>query len=165
MTKSHEEASPNYDYIQKALSDAEVKSLKNGEKFTAPRKMVYKRLLEVGRPMKAYEILDTTDDNGKKSKPPTIYRALDFLTKSGLIHKIESDSSYFICSHSDVCEYSHHVPMVLICDNCKRVYEKHLVSVENIIKDAAVKSGFKIDKILLEAHGLCKLCSDLQQLP
>lgn len=147
------------DTIEKSLLRAEQKTKALGERFTAPRKMVMRKLLESNKPIKAYDLIGIQEDNGKAAKPPTIYRALEFLCRTGLVHKIESDSSYFVCTHSDHCDHDTHVPMVMICDKCGSVSEVHLIAVENMLADAASRSNFQIQKTLIETHGLCANCS------
>ena len=147
--------------IENEISAAEVQSLQLGERFTAPRRMVFRKLLEAQKPIKAYDIIGIKDDNDKPAKPPTIYRALEFLCRIGLVHKIESDSSYFACSHHHHCESSNHLPLVMICKKCGDVFEDHITAIEDIIGKTAIKRGFKVEKMMLEAHGICNDCSEL----
>lgn len=146
------------DVIDSALLRAEEKTKAIGERFTAPRRMVMKKLLEASKPLKAYDIIGIREENGSPAKPPTIYRALEFLCRTGLVHKIESDSSYFVCTHSDHCHYDTHVPMVMICDKCGSVSEVHLVAVEAMINETAQKTDFQITRTLIETHGTCANC-------
>ena len=46
-------------------------------------------LLESGEPVKAYDLIARFGEDGQPAKPPTVYRALDFLIENGLIHRIE----------------------------------------------------------------------------
>lgn len=144
--------------IEKELSAAEAQSLQLGERFTAPRRKVFRKLLEAQKPLKAYDIIGIVDENNSPAKPPTIYRALEFLCRLGLVHKIESDSSYFACSHHHHCQSNSHLPLVMICKKCGDVFEDHIIAIEDIIGQTATKRGFKVEKMMLEAHGLCSNC-------
>ena len=78
------------------------KAEKIGERFTEPRKLVFQSLMNAKGPQKAYDIIDYVSlQSDKTTKPPTVYRALDFLCRIGIVHKIESDSNYSICSNND----------------------------------------------------------------
>lgn len=144
--------------IEKELTDAEAQSLSLGERFTQPRRKVFRKLLEANGPLKAYDIIGIVDEDNRPAKPPTIYRALEFLCRLGLVHKIESDSSYFVCSHHKHCDADTHVPMVMICQKCGKVFEDHVIALEDIMGRTAGARGFNIQKMMIEAHGVCADC-------
>jgi Fur family transcriptional regulator, zinc uptake regulator len=73
-----------------------------------------------------------------KATPPTIYRALDFLTKSGLIHRIESLNAYAACAHAPAGPQ--HV--FFTCERCGNVAE-----VES--RDAGVAVEQDLDFVVL----------------
>ena len=69
---------------------------------------------------KAYDLISSYAHDGEPvAKPPTIYRALEFLTAQGLVHRIESMNAFLACGsnpHGRSTEF-------LICDCCGRVEE------------------------------------------
>ena len=75
--------------VEVALEQAEILTKNRGQRLTRIRRKVLRLLLESAQPAKAYDLLDNLDGEGS-AKPPTIYRALDFLQEVGLAHKIES---------------------------------------------------------------------------
>lgn len=136
------------------------KAEKIGERFTEPRKLVFQSLINAKGPQKAYDIIDyVSRQSDKTTKPPTVYRALDFLCRIGIVHKIESDSTYSICSHNDHCHKANHSPLFLICKECGEVEEIHLSDIEDSIENAARKKGFALSRIMIEAVGICQHCS------
>ncbi len=42
-------------------------------------------------------LLDLLREAEPQAKPPTVYRALDFLLEQGFVHKVESTNSYVLC--------------------------------------------------------------------
>ena len=52
--------------------------------------------------------------DGQPAKPPTVYRALEFLERKGLAHRIASISAYVACTSGAV----DHTAAFLICDCC-----------------------------------------------
>jgi DNA-binding PadR family transcriptional regulator len=54
-----------------------------GQRLTPPRRRVLEMLLKAGQPVKAYDLIAAFGDGGPPAKPPTVYRALDFLSKLG----------------------------------------------------------------------------------
>lgn len=65
---------------------AEQMASDHSSRLTPIRKQIYKCLLEADVPLRAYEILDMLDGVGA-SKPPTVYRGLDWLIEVGLAKK------------------------------------------------------------------------------
>jgi Fur family transcriptional regulator, zinc uptake regulator len=148
-------------YFDAAFADAEKRAIQIGERFTEPRKQVFQSLLNSQSPLKAYDILNqVSNSHEKNTKPPTIYRALEFLCRIGVVHKIESDASYYICSHNNHCKSATHSPLFLICKNCGQVEEIHINELENSIQSAALNSGFALSKMMLEVHGICAKCQN-----
>ena len=70
------------------LNEAETLVARRGQRMTRIRRKVLRLLLESHAPAKAYDLLGNLDGEGS-AKPPTIYRALDFLQETGLAHKID----------------------------------------------------------------------------
>ena len=73
-----------------ALADAEARCGSDGQRLTAPRRRVLELLLTAPGPVKAYDLIGTFGAGGVAAKPPTVYRALEFLEKQGFAHRIES---------------------------------------------------------------------------
>ncbi|MEH6453829.1 MAG: transcriptional repressor, partial [Psychromonas sp.] len=102
----------------------------------------------------AYELLELLKQHETNAKPPTIYRALDFLLENHFIHRIESLNAYLMCDHFG-CE---HPMQLLICDHCKQVIELSDPNIDQAFFQQAQKSGFHITNQVLEAHGICQQC-------
>ncbi len=104
------------------------------------------------RLLKAYDILGALS---KSAKPPTVYRALDFLIKNGLVHKLSSVSSYVPCFHS---ESGHEECFFLVCSACGNAGEFCGESLSRAIDNAAALEGFGKKKASLEVWGVCADC-------
>ena len=69
------------------IAEAEKRCADAGESFTPLRRRVLELLLDQHGPAKAYDLLPLIDAD-KSAKPPTVYRALDFLVRMGLaVHR------------------------------------------------------------------------------
>ena len=140
--------------VEAALEQAEILTKKRGQKLTRIRRKVLHLLLESEEPAKAYDLLANLDGEGS-AKPPTIYRALDFLQEVGLAHKIESLNAYVACGHA-----SHsHSAVFLICDSCGGAEELHAITTAAAVEAETSAAGFKISRATLEAHGTCRACT------
>lgn len=129
-----------------------------GVRFTAVREQVFKLLAASNTAVGAYDLLQQLQQIDPKAKPPTVYRALDFLIEQGFVHKVESDNAFVLCVHFEESHYA----QLLICDSCGDVKEIGSKAIEQELQQAASQSGFKITKPTVEAHGLCKKCQPCQ---
>ncbi|MBX9706900.1 MAG: transcriptional repressor [Caulobacteraceae bacterium] len=139
--------------IVRALDDAEARCAASGERLTPPRRRVLELLLQAGEAMKAYDLIARYGPDGVAAKPPTVYRALDFLEKNGLAHRIASISAYVACSVGDRA----HAAAFLICDCCGATAEVTPPEGE-ALRRAAEVAGYSLERTTIEGHGRCPAC-------
>ena len=142
--------------IHQGVEVAERHCAQAGLQFTAARRRVLEILLEEHRAMGAYEILDILRAEGLGSQPPVVYRALDFLVRNGFCHKIERLNAFFACAHPG----ENHAPIFLICRVCGSVAEASADLVQGRLGQAASSAGFKVERVVAEAEGVCPNCID-----
>ena len=136
------------------LNEAETLVARRGLKMTRIRRKVLRLLLESPEPAKAYDLLDNLDGEGS-AKPPTIYRALDFLQETGLAHKIESLNAYVACGHAS----HNHSAVFLICNSCNAAEELHATSTNKALRAETEASGFTMTRAVIEVRGTCRDCA------
>lgn len=137
------------------IAEAERRCTAAGESFTPLRRRVFELLLDQGSPAKAYDLLPLINDDAKaQAKPPTVYRALDFLVRLGLAHRIESLNAFVACDVG-ACERS---TIFLICEKCGGAEEFDAGHALIDLADAAKKDGFTIRRTMIEASGVCSAC-------
>lgn len=141
--------------LASALERTEARLVVKGEKLTAPRRRVLELLLATGQPIKAYDLISAFGTDGRAAKPPTVYRALEFLERNGLAHRIASISAYVACVHGE----ADHAAAFLICDCCGDTRELLPFSGAGLA-DGAAAAGYRLDRVTLEAHGLCRDCQN-----
>ena len=107
--------------------------------------------------MKAYDLIARFGEDGQAAKPPTVYRALEFLEKQGLAHRIASISAYVACAERD--GGSVHAAAFLICDCCGATREISGPD-QGVIDAAAADAGYAIARTTIEAHGRCAACRE-----
>jgi Fur family zinc uptake transcriptional regulator len=140
--------------IEDGLAAADAHCRTAGVQLTAARRRVLEILLERHRAMGAYEVLDILREEGLGSQPPVAYRALDFLVKQGFVHRIERLNAFIACAHPG----EDHTPAFLICRICDRVAEATSDARKGRLGDAARAAGFRIERAVVEAVGLCPDC-------
>jgi len=142
--------------VSDGLAAAETRCTAEGLRFTAVRRKVLELLLQNHRALGAYAILDKLREDGFGSQPPVAYRALDFLVTNGLAHKIERLNAFIACVHP-----SHsHTPAFMICRLCDAVAEAQSPTVGGVLSDAARTTGFRIERAVVEAEGVCPVCEE-----
>lgn len=146
-------ALPDPGQVVMALDKAQTQATRLGHRWTEPRRRVYELLLQAGGPVKAYDLMELYRA-GKPAKPPTVYRALEFLEQLGYVHRIASLNAYLACGDGDPA----HAAAFLICECCGSVQEFEPGGVRTA-SYAAVANGFTIKSLGLEVRGRCAHCA------
>jgi Fur family zinc uptake transcriptional regulator len=126
-----------------------------GLRLTPLRAQVLGLIAAAGKPVKAYDLLDSMKALNGSSAPPTVYRALDFLLEQGFIHRLASVNAFVGCHHP---HERHSVPF-LICDSCHAAVELEDERITRLLDTQAKALGFAPRAQTLEVHGLCATCS------
>ena len=137
-----------------ALDYARGVCAQQGLRLTPVRERVLQLLLESHSALGAYDLLEKLKADGLGSQPPVAYRALEFLVAHGFAHKIERLNAFVACSRT----HAGHSPAFMICRLCHQVAEAHATPASGKLGQAAKSIGFKIEKTVIEAEGLCPTC-------
>ncbi|MGM8930947.1 MULTISPECIES: transcriptional repressor [Salinicola] len=136
------------------LKQADQQCQERGVRFTPIRRRVLEMISGTPGGLKAYDLLDRLSDEHAAARPPTVYRALDFLIEQGLVHRIESLNAYIACP----CPEHVHRFQLLICRHCGRVEELHQEAVGEMLSRTARERGFTIQRQTIELLGACDAC-------
>ena len=140
--------------LHAALHAAESQCARQAERLTPTRQRVLELLLEADAPLKAYDLIAAYGAEGEPAKPPTVYRALEFLERMGFTHRIESLNAYVPCRMHG----PEHRAGFLICDCCGAAQEFEPDFPAELA--AAKAAGYAVQTITLEARGLCPACRE-----
>ncbi|MFO0412030.1 MAG: Fur family transcriptional regulator [Brevundimonas sp.] len=149
----HVDAPPGAADVARAIQDADRRLTAEGERMTPSRLRVLELLLAAGEPVKAYDLIARFGEDGQPAKPPTVYRALEFLERKGLAHRIASISAYVACTSGAI----DHAAAFLICDCCGATAEVSAPVAGDLARAAEV-AGYAIARTTIEAHGRCPAC-------
>src|SRR4051794_12836866 len=138
--------------LRRALGAAESHCAETQERLTSPRRRVLELLLGADAPQKAYDLIAAFGSAGAPAKPPTVYRALEFLERLGFAHRIESLNAYVPCRLTAQA----HSAAFLICDCCGAAEEFEPDFSSQLA--AAQARGYQVQAVTLEARGLCPAC-------
>lgn len=135
---------------------AEGRCAEKGERLTPARLAAYAEMLAHGRPLSAYELIALLEQRqSRKIAPLTVYRHLDFLIRTGLVHRLQSTHTYFPCEHS----HQAHGCQFLLCSSCGQVDEVESSGLETLLAQIANERGFRPANTVVEVKGLCGTCA------
>ncbi|WP_232631467.1 Fur family transcriptional regulator [Methylobacterium sp. Leaf118] len=126
-----------------------------GLQFTPLRRDVLGVVAAEGRPMGAYDIAERMSGRGRRVAAVSVYRALDFLTEQGLVHRISSRNAFVSCGH----DHGEGAGLVfLICRTCGGIDEMTAPAVESALDRTLASAGFTPTSRILEVEGECGAC-------
>ncbi|NCU00965.1 Fur family transcriptional regulator [Candidatus Macondimonas diazotrophica] len=144
--------------VDRALEQAESTCRNQGLRLTPIRRQILALIWRDHQPVKAYDLIDALRDQGVKTGPPTVYRALDFLLKAGLIHRLDTVNAFIGCgAHGQP-----HAGMFLICQSCGAVMELDAPAPVRLIREEADHLGFDLVAQAVEILGYCRRCTPHQ---
>ena len=128
--------------------------------LTRNQALVLGALEHAAGPLSAYTILDRLREEGFRA-PLQVYRALDKLTRMGLVHRLESLNAFVACAHGHGKDDAHSRGLIAfaICENCGQVDEFSDEVVVDRLSGWAAENGFRPHKTTLEIRGTCAACS------
>ena len=125
------------------------------ESLTRNQKLVFNVLEAADGPMSAYTILDRLRGDGVRA-PLQVYRALDKLLETGMVHRLESINAFVACSHSECAAGD--TTAFAICETCGTVMEISSTDLAAHLQSLTANSGFRVRKSTVELRGCCKDC-------
>ena len=148
----HEFTAPAPRAVAAALARARARC---GARLTDTREAVLRLILETGRPITAYELLDgLSEHTGRPRNPPTVYRALEFLLEQGIVSRVESLGAYTMCSHMGET----HSCVFFLCTCCGEAQEVSDRGLDSRLAEMANELGFSAAQPVIEVAGLCRNC-------
>lgn len=141
--------------VASAMAQAEQVVAARGLRLTPVRRRTLEILLERHGAMGAYDVLERLAEDGFGHQPPVAYRALEFLVDAGLAHRIRRINAFAACLHPGE---DHHAAF-LICRGCNNVAEIPAGRLRAVMEAGAAQTGFTIERVSLEASGLCPECA------
>lgn len=123
--------------------------------LTKNQELVFDALNRAQGPLSAYALLDQLRDKGFRA-PLQVYRALEKLQSTGLVHRLESLNAFVACAHQH--DHDHGLVAFAICSDCGQVTEFSDGMIEQRLGEWAAKTGFHAAKTTIEIRGHCGAC-------
>ncbi|RRJ82558.1 Fur family transcriptional regulator [Aestuariirhabdus litorea] len=148
--------------IDDALQTARERCAQRGARLTPLRERVLELVWQSHTPLGAYQILESlTREDGRRSAPPTVYRALEFLLEQGLVHRIASLNAFIGCPFP----HKSHQGYFMICSRCSVAIELDTKALEQQLASLAASNGFSVEQAVVEVSGLCPRCREKEATP
>ena len=125
--------------------------LEAGERLSAARLRTLELVLAADGPVKAYDLARRFHADGPASVI-TIYRALSFWARMGVVRKVETLNAFIAAAQGG------ETSAFLLCGDCGRT-EEVCVDMADEVAAAARAIGFQVGRLTLEAGGRCRACS------
>jgi Fur family zinc uptake transcriptional regulator len=140
--------------VRAAVERALVLCGERGVRLTALRLQVLELVWQSHAPIGAYAILERLAGRRGRAAPPTVYRALDFLTREGLVHRVDSLNAYVGCPSPG----QPHQAYFFICRRCGEAAEFHDPNLAASIARCVGEAGFRLATATVELAGACARC-------
>lgn len=125
----------------------------NAIALTEQQTLILKIVCEYNQPINAQTILQALQKKNPTANRMTIHRTLDYLNKSGIIHKISFNNTYVSCEH-----VTQHNCQLLVCEKCGKKIEIHAKQIVSAILESSNEHDFSITNPI-EIMGFCKNCT------
>ncbi len=108
-------------------------------------------------PLSAYDLLDVLRERCGVRNPMPVYRSLSRLCARSVVQRVESVSGYRALENEDA--------VLLICTKCGTTTS--LPAPEHCLRmrSAADMAKFRVERLILEAVGICESCRRADKLP
>ena len=140
--------------VRTAVDQAIAVCATRGTRLTDLRQRVLELVWLSHAPIGAYQILDQLAAGRARVAPPTVYRALEFLSREGLVHRIESLNAYVGCATPALP----HEAYFFICRSCGDAAEFHDGELAASLARCVGRARFQAEKAKVELSGLCARC-------
>ncbi|MBA2239929.1 MAG: transcriptional repressor [Solirubrobacterales bacterium] len=135
-------------------SEAAAALRERGYKATSQRLVVRSALVELGRHVRAEELLAAVRDRLPNVSLPTIYASLEALEEAGLARRVPAGRGAALFDAGPVDH--HHA----VCRRCGAVEDVPLGAELDSTLASASRIGFRADGAEVVVHGLCAACHD-----
>lgn len=139
------------------VARAERLCRERGLLFTPLRQRTLEVIAGETRPLGAYDIAERLSLPGRRVAAVSVYRALDFLTENGLVHRLASRNAFVPCDHSHSGGES---AVFLICRACGAVDETTSAEIERGLDRTLARAGFRPASRIVEIEGECGACQE-----
>lgn len=150
----HRHGSSDVSSADELIARAERECGAAGRQLTPLRRRVFEELARNSAPLGAYDLVERLGRE-RRISPISVYRALDFLIETGLIHRIAVRNTYLPCHH---VHGAGETTVFLVCTRCGGVDEVASEQVSRELDGTAASADFVPRSRAIELEGECAAC-------
>jgi Fur family zinc uptake transcriptional regulator len=150
----HREGCNNGVYASLGRDMSAIAANKPDKSLNDTEHQVVRHLQRTTKLLSAYDIQNAL----RIRYPNTVYRALERLSRLGLVHRIESKNAFIACADST----RSHSPGFIVCTECGAVQEFRVEALMPVLQSEAADRQFTIEKTTIELIGRCSKCTRRQ---
>ena len=145
--------------LEDMLARAETAFAERGLRLTPLRRRVLSEIAGSHTAVGAYDLLERlASAGGRRLAPISVYRALDSLVETGIVHRLESRNAFFACHAPHAGDRRR---VVLACERCGTVAEMESAGVFAELAGIATRAGFAAGRMMVEIICSCGRCAAL----
>ena len=135
----------------------------HGKPTTEKRSKLMAVLLDVDKPLSAYEITDLYNVvYDEEIIANSVYRILNWLVEAQLVHRLNAINKYMVC-HDDRCKAPTGFSVFIICKSCEKTTESYApLELHEQLLEGIQKDNFTHVIPHIELMGMCKKCNPNQ---
>ncbi len=127
---------------------------KAGKRLTPQRRLILDILSEANAHLDAHEIYERAHTRETRLSLATVYRTLNILKETGLVHELHLDDEHHHYELSGKERHSH-----LVCLACGCVIEVDSTAFVEAATGVGQAHGFEVTTTQVELSGYCRDCS------
>jgi Fur family transcriptional regulator, zinc uptake regulator len=147
--------------IGTSINMLEMRCAASGHRLTLLRRQVLTLLLKRGGQASAYEIINDLPSVGRRPSPPTVYRALEFLMRIGIVSRVATTGTFFV----SVADGRKQHTILLVCTVCGATELVADAALEHALSKAAGSANYQVDGGQTEVNGICEACMSSRNAP
>ncbi|MEO6588042.1 MAG: transcriptional repressor [Pyrinomonadaceae bacterium] len=121
--------------------------------LTKQRQAVLRAVRESDKHLNANEVFDEARRFFPGISFATVYNSLNYLKKEGLIGEIQFGTNAKLYDRK-LTQHDH-----AICNDCGKLVDVEMLLPDGLLREATVRSNFKVESIELTLRGLCPDCN------
>ena len=128
-----------------------------GERCTVQRRVILETVLELDNHPSADQIFDAVDDHLPDIARTTVYRALEYLARIGVITKACHPGR--VARFDPRLELHHH----LVCLRCNEFFDFEDEGLNELTIPDTSAFGFEVNDYRVQLRGICKKCREKEK--
>ncbi|MDK2952464.1 MAG: Fur family transcriptional regulator, ferric uptake regulator [Kosmotogales bacterium] len=128
------------------------------QRMTAQRELVLKAFADTdAEHLSSEEVYRKVLEKRLRISKATVFRTVELLAEVGILRKIVFRDGIV---RYELVEDTENEEQQIICNQCGKAFDFSLDKINDLLKSAEEKTGFKIEEVQIKFYGLCPECQE-----